>query len=96
MEDKIQSILNRFNFRRVRWLMERIPGEWLTAISKTDCCGAYFTPSIDDLKEFAKTLLEKAASSTEDKAYLASGGFRAIKWNNRLELTFELDVTRAD
>lgn len=79
---KIKKILKNFDFDRVHDVMEHLNWGWKDTDGKV--------PSIDQLKELAKKLLNEV--SEKDEFYnISTGGFRAFKYENgSLELEFVL------
>ena len=77
---KIKKILKNFNFEQVHDVMEHLNWSWRDTDGKA--------PSIDQLKDLAKRLLNSV--SEKDEFYnISTGGFRALKYGNgSLELEF--------
>lgn len=79
---KIKKILKHFDFEKVHNVMTHLNWSWHDTDGKA--------PSIDQLKDLAKRLLNEV-SEKEEFYSSASGGLKAIKYENgTLELEFIL------
>ena len=75
-ERHIKEILNNFNFEKVHNTMKKLDWEWFNV----------GIPTIKDLKKQSKILLEDVCKY--DICSSSSGGLKAIKNNDHLELEF--------
>ena len=77
---KIKNILDNFNFEEVHnYMMHRNP-PWTWADG--------FVPTETALRRRAKELLKDVAAFKRKTAYIATGGFFAMKWYKELHLMF--------
>lgn len=80
--EKINDILNRFNFKRVRLVMKALNWKWYTASLEGE-----EIPSIERMQATAKDLLTQVA--TTRNVVCATGGFYAHRYGDGvLELSF--------
>lgn len=87
-EKHIECILENFDFVKVYNVMYNLGWTWYDSDN---------TPTINRLKESAKKLLEDVYNyDTDDVYYLSSGGFKATKKDNFLELEFVIEDTESD
>lgn len=88
-QDKIDNIMDNFNFNRVEKAMRATKWTWASA-SEEDSI-----PTETELREQARRLLKEASTKTVTKSdfrwYISTGGFRATKYfDGELELEFIL------
>lgn len=67
MRNKIDSIMENFDFERVHKVMDMLEWRWVSAKNGV--------PSVEELKKEAKRLL---VSSCSEKTQISTGGFKAI------------------
>lgn len=79
---KIKKILKHFDFEQVHDVMEHLNWCWKDTDGKV--------PSIDQLKDLAKQLLNEVAEKNEFYS-LSTGGLKALRYENgSMELEFVL------
>ena len=76
LRNKIDDIMENFDFERVHKVMDVIGWRWVFALNGI--------PSVEELKKTAKTLL---VSACKEKTTVSTGGFKAIyeessKWDD--------------
>jgi hypothetical protein len=93
MNEQIEDILEYFNFESVQQVMSMYPNRWWQSKNGG-------IPTIDELKERARRLLERAAESDMPAYMTACGGFHAHKWpwssSDRWPTTLELIFSLED
>lgn len=83
-EKHVQEIMDNFDFTKVERVMNHLNWTWFDSEKP---------PTISRLKSSAKKLLEDVydTKTPDDQIYsISSGGFKAIKMNNFLDLEFVL------
>jgi hypothetical protein len=81
-EEHIKTIIENFNFEKVHKVMTMLNWEWFN----NDGMGV---PTIDQLKDTAISLLNDVFEfETRDYEYCSSGGFKATRYDDYLELSF--------
>lgn len=87
--EKINGILNHFNFKKVRLVMKALNWEWCTASLEGDI------PSIERMKATARHLLTHVATTKD--AVCATGGFHAHRCGDGvLELSFIVEYYESE
>jgi hypothetical protein len=83
-EEHINYIIDHFDFKKVHSVMEFLDWRIIMFDDKNE---PYRVPTIEELKERAKDLLDTAYSSYNDDFYsVSSGGFKATRFEEYLEL----------
>ena len=83
--DKIPEILMRFNFQKVHEHMVRMDHKWFNGSTME-----MEIPTLEELRETARTLLVKAALDDSEVINVGTGGFMAYKLPWGLSLVFQL------
>jgi len=84
MEEKIQTILERFNFQKVRDYMVLTNWTWVNQHGQS-------VPSVEELEATAKRLLRVVASDEKEYSSTGTGGLVAHKFPWGLDLHFALE-----
>jgi hypothetical protein len=80
MVDHIEDVISNFDFHRVYKTMVTLDWNWYTTAGRV--------PTIGEMQEFARSLLETAANKP---GIYSSGGFFAMCEGNSLSLMFCVD-----
>ena len=83
MENRIQEVLDNFNFHKVKKVMDLLNWEWYHPET-----GSNYIPSIADLYNTAKNYLTRVVKT---KGMIESGGFRAEYFDDYLILSFVVE-----
>ena len=83
LENKIEEIMDRFDFKKVLEHMEETKWCW-------QMTSGYKVPDMDQIRSTARRLLTEAAWSSDHVTNMSTGGFHAYKLPWGLELTFTL------
>ena len=83
LENKIEEIMDRFDFKKVLEHMEETKWCW-------QMTSGYKVPDMDQIRSTARRLLTNAVWNDESVANVSTGGFHAYKLPWGLELTFSL------
>jgi hypothetical protein len=78
-EERIKYIIENFDFNRVYATMKALDWKWWDSDD---------IPTIGKIVNVAEGLLWDAIKSDEKEVAFSTGGFRATKYNNSLELSF--------
>ncbi len=84
MEEKIQTILERFDFQKVRDYMILTNWTWSNQNGQS-------VPSVEELEATAKRLLIAVAYDEKDHSSIGTGGLVAHKFTWGLDLHFVLE-----
>ena len=88
-EKHINHIIDGFDFEKVHDIMINLDWNWIniSALGELE----YYIPTIDDLRDTAIKLLNDVYDSdVDDYGYVATGGLKASKYEDFLELEFIL------
>ena len=77
--EHIDAIINNFDFEKVNKVMNFLNWTWFFS---TTC------PTIDELKQEAKRILNEICDSEDDTIAISTGGFKASIYDDHLELEF--------
>ena len=84
-EEQINIILNDFDFNKIHSVMKFLDWRYIYSGNTRK------VPSQDDIRNIARTCLEKVAYSKDEIDNFALGGFVADKIENILELSFVIE-----
>jgi hypothetical protein len=84
MEEKIQTILERFDFQKVRDYMILTNWTWVNQHGQS-------VPSVDEIRSTASRLLRAVASDENEYSSTGTGGLVAHKFPWGLDLHFALE-----
>ena len=85
--EHIDAIINNFDFERVNNVMNFLNWTWYF---NTTC------PTIDELKQEAKRILNEICDSEDDTIAIFTGGFKASIYDDHLELEFGMVILASD
>ena len=83
MEDKIEEIIEHFDFEKVLDVMKHLDWKWSIGNENR-------TPNIPELKSRARDVLQDVVDDQHTFWSISTGGFCARKQKNNLELVFQL------
>jgi hypothetical protein len=89
LEQKASDIMRSFDFEAVLKHMQDTNWSWYMG------GGRYEVPNIEDLRVTARDLLTKAIYDDSNVSNVGTGGFTVYKLPWGIELTFQLEHTRA-
>ena len=85
----INEIIDMFNFELVHKTMKSLDWNWINFSSLDEI--EYYIPTIENLRETAIKLLNNVYdSNVDDYGYMSTGGLKASKYEDYLELEFIL------
>lgn len=87
MKKHIDEILDNFDFEKVREVMIFLNWKWFFS-------SGYRIPTVDEIKDSAIKLLNEVASNKNKTYSVATGGFKASKYDKDLELEFTIEDYR--
>lgn len=91
LQDLVNPVLEGFDFDKVQRVMQVVDWKW--AFTRSN--GSLSVPSVDDLKDRARVLLESAIRQyqyNDEYPYIvATGGLYAKAWEDAIELNFILE-----
>lgn len=82
LEKKAQEIMESFNFEQVYHYMKTVKWKWY------DGQEADHTPSMNQIKTLARSLLTSVVRDDNSCSCLATGGFQALKFPWGISLNF--------
>ena len=86
ISEKIDNIMDNFNFREVHEYMQRANWEW------GDGNGGMHIPSEPELRVCARSLLKMVAEDMEESVvFCSTGGFFAIRDGDTIALNFSIE-----
>jgi hypothetical protein len=90
-DEHIKYIVDSFNFEKVYNVMKFVDWKWYNP--KTQ---GMYVPTIDEMKNVVIKLLYSVYIDNDDVFAMTSGGFRASKYEDHLELEFILSTISSD
>jgi hypothetical protein len=82
MRDKIEYILNNFDFKKVNRVMTFLNWTWFPQNR---------VPDLAELRKMAESLLRQAINEKEKPISISTGGFEVISNNDEINLRFIID-----
>jgi hypothetical protein len=90
-DEHIKYIVDNFNFNKVYNVMKFVDWKWYNTKSQ-----GMDVPTINDMKTVVIQLLNNVYIEDDDVFAMTSGGFRASKYEDHLELEFILNTISSD
>src|SRR5262245_48014443 len=87
-EEAINKILDNFDFAKVRVTMIATKWKWVDEVSSDGRRYTESMPTLEKMKDTARSLLEDVAKDAEDTNFCSTGGFLAAKTGEELHLWF--------
>jgi hypothetical protein len=86
-QSQIEYVLNEFDFKRVRKAMKMLNWVWFP-INKV--------PTIKQLKEYARNLINQAVENPQSHCIIGCGGFEVEKWDEDEWITLRFILEQVD